>query len=72
MHECERSQCIVWVENCELLSGGNIWQLNFNEQFFRDKSGKVNTRDNKHRRQVQLAYFSSFFFFQPPGLIKLA
>ena len=33
MHKCKRSQCVVWVENCELLSGGKVWELNIDEQF---------------------------------------
>ena len=33
MQKCERSLCAVWVENCELLSGGTIQELNIDEQF---------------------------------------
>jgi len=46
--------------NCELLSRRNSRKLNLiniDEQFFRDESGKVNTKRKKHRRQVQLAFF---------------
>ena len=33
MHEYEGSQCAVWVENCELLSEGDVQELNVDYQF---------------------------------------
>ena len=33
MHECKRSQCAVWVKNSKLLTGGNVRELNIDEQF---------------------------------------
>ena len=40
MHECKRSQCAVWVENCELLSEGKIQELNIDGHFFFSKLSK--------------------------------
>jgi len=75
MHKCKRSKCAVCVEICELLSGGNIRKLNVNKQFS-ETSIKVNTEDNKHCYQVQLAFFLFHFFFLPATrvcfVIKLA
>ena len=67
MHKCNRSPCAVWVENCELFSGGNIRELNINEQLSESRV------DAEHRRQQTLpssvsAYFIYFIFYQPSGL----
>jgi len=34
---------------------------------FRDESGKVNTEDNNHHCQVQLAIILILLFYRPPG-----
>jgi len=53
---------VVWVENCDLLSGGNTRELDIDKQF--PMSRKVNTKDNRHCCQVQLA-----LFYELPGSI---
>ena len=70
MHKCKRSKCAVCAEICELLSGENIRKLNINKQSS-EMSIKVNTEDNKHCCQVQLAFFFLFLFifYQPPGSV---
>lgn len=57
-----RSQCAVWVENCELLSRGNIWELTViltlqDKQFLEKRVEKGDIKDNKYHNKVQLDIF---------------
>jgi len=64
MRKCRRFQCVVWVENCELALRRKYSGAQYRWAIFRDESGKVNTKYNKHCHKVRLAFFLNFY--QPP------
>lgn len=57
MHECERSRYAFWTKNCEVFKGGNIWEINIDEQFSETRV------ESKHpRQQASLPKAVGLFF----------
>ena len=67
----------VWVKNCELLSGGNIQDLNIESTMravFGEEVEEANIEDNKHWHAAQLDFkkkFTTYQGFLLPGFIKV-
>lgn len=65
MHECERSQCAVLVENCAALRRKHLGAKK-RRAVFRDEGGNVNTEGTKKPLSA-VGLFKVYYW--PPGNI---